>query len=181
MAGKKPGRKPNRPKQPQEQPKMEEKQPEQAELKEPQQEKPQPPAPERPEMAGATGYQNNVPVFRVRVSNVESPGHPIEFTIGPKTMKSTPEGRSFHLIDGGVYDLPVDLIQHLNGCAVPKMEWVFSTEPDIRTGEPRMGMISKRVGQLNRFSVTPVGWGGEFSPSSGHEQHTEPPRDGPLA
>lgn len=180
MAGKKnPGRKPSRPKpQPQEQMTMEEKSQPQ-----PQQEQEQPKSEAsqaRQEMTGAVDYQNNVPVFRVRVSNVESPGHPIEFTIGPKTLKSIPNGNSYHLIDGGVYDLPVDLVQHLNNCTVPKMEWVFSTEPDVHTGEPRMGMVSRRVGNMNRFSVTPVGWG-DFSPPSGNEQHTEPPRDGPLA
>lgn len=138
--------------------------------------------PQQQGMAGAVDYKNGVPVFRVRVSNVESPGHPIEFTIGPKTMKSIPSGEKFHLIDGGIYDLPVDVVQHLNSCAVPKMEWVYSTEPDIRTGEPRMGIVSQRVGQLNRFSVMPSGWGSFASPPAHNDQvHTAPPAQGPLA
>jgi hypothetical protein len=102
--------------------------------------------------------RNGVPIYQVKVQNVETPGAPIEFTIGPKTMQSYPEGVCISMADGGAYDLPVDIVEHLNSLATPIMAWVYlrGEETDAMSGEPKEGWVSRRVGSKNRFAVTPV-------------------------
>ncbi len=79
-------------------------------------------------------------MVRVKFVNMESPGVDIRFNF---------EGKNYGpLSDGETCDLPWDVVEHLNGLSVPRMEF----RPDPETGQARSAM----TGRTHRFSCVPV-------------------------
>jgi len=85
-------------------------------------------------------------VRRVKFMNNEDPDLDVTFSFQGKNM-SEPE--QYRLYPGQEYDLPKDVIEHLNNQAYP----IYRTEPDPVTGQTK----HVRTGMFNRFTCHPVG------------------------
>ena len=78
-------------------------------------------------------------LVRVKFINNEDPKQILQCTIN---------GEYYELRNGQEYDLPIDVINHLNSVAIPIYEYV----KDEEAGQ----MVSEKVGERNRFSCVPV-------------------------
>ena len=80
------------------------------------------------------------PMIKVKFVNVESPGVDIRFNY---------QGESYGpLADGEVCELPMDVVDHLNGLSTPRMEYRIA---------PATGLArSTMTGRNHRFSFVPV-------------------------
>jgi hypothetical protein len=95
-----------------------------------------------------TGYVKGVRCLWVKFQNLETQGAFFDFTIGPKTLASIPEGKAFRLEPGrNEYYLPLDVIEHLHSLATPEFAWVYSPE--------MMQNKTELVGMRNRVSLIP--------------------------
>ena len=79
------------------------------------------------------------PDMHVKFTNVETPGAGVEFTY---------QGRGFELEDGKTYDLPEDVVHHLNSLSTPRYGWVMDPETQQK--------VSRKVGVNSRFSCVPI-------------------------
>ena len=73
--------------------------------------------------------------LRIRFSNLETPGARLDFTL---------QGNRYHLEDGKEYDLPISVIEHLNGLRIPDPQY----EEDPETGQ----IVHKRDRVKHRFN-----------------------------
>lgn len=78
-------------------------------------------------------------LIEVKFNNNESPETDVEFYF---------DGRWYRLLDGATYELPVSVVDHLNGLAVP----VYSDVWD----DKKKGYVSKITGSSNRFTCHPT-------------------------
>ncbi|MBI5844756.1 MAG: hypothetical protein HZB23_08840 [Deltaproteobacteria bacterium] len=77
------------------------------------------------------------PLIMVKFVNIESPGVDIRFNY---------QGKDYGpLSDGEVYELPREVVKHLNGLSTPRLEYRI----DPATGQARSAM----TGRLNRFAL----------------------------
>ena len=82
----------------------------------------------------------NAALARVKFMNVESPGVDIRFNF---------EGVNYGpLEDGEIYELPEEVVDHLNSLSTPRMEY----RPDPATGQAKSVM----TGRNHRFSLVPA-------------------------
>ncbi len=72
---------------------------------------------------------------RIRFQNLENPGQDLEFN---KQLVD------YHLCDGQAYNLPEEVVTHLNGISMPRYEF----RPNPETGV----LETKIVGRIPRFS-----------------------------
>ena len=100
----------------------------------------------------------------VRFANIESPKTRLSFNLPVVVTREVPDPNNpektiekrfndyeyYILLDGYTYDLPVRVIEHINGLVVP----IYDNQKDPETGDIR----SVRVGEQPRFSLTPVRW-----------------------
>lgn len=84
------------------------------------------------------------PTRKIKFMNNEDPEMDLEFTFVTKDGTS----ETYRLYPGYEYELPVDVIKHLNSRVQP----VYQTEQDPNTGQ----IVHKQAGTHNRFSCHPV-------------------------
>jgi len=83
--------------------------------------------------------------IKVKFINNDQLGLPLDFSyMGPRDK----EPRRYHLESGRVYELPKDVVKHLNSLSYP----VYEMRTDSETG----GMKSMVIGRQNRFVCLPV-------------------------
>jgi hypothetical protein len=83
-------------------------------------------------------------VFR----NLEQAGARLDFSFGDVPKEKKKKVMTYHLEDGYEYDLPLEVIDHLNGLTVP----IYDFRDDPETGRKK----SVKVGDRPRFSCVPV-------------------------
>lgn len=84
---------------------------------------------------------NSEPKLKCTFVNLETKGADLDFTY---------EGLKFHLDDGKECELPITIIEHLNGLKVPQMK--FKTDPETGMIKPETEVRT----MIQRFSVTPT-------------------------
>jgi hypothetical protein len=82
---------------------------------------------------------------KIKFMNNEDPNVDLAFSYRPKGVD---EPESYRLFPGYVYELPVDVIEHLNNQTYP----IYSTQLDPNTGQ----IQHVRQGSYNRFTCHPV-------------------------
>lgn len=87
-------------------------------------------------------------MIKVRFINNESPGVDVQFTYKPPGTPANQVGEHYHLYPSRTYDLPVDVVDHLNSLGYP----VYTMEMD----EESKQMVSKPTGFFNRFTCHPT-------------------------
>jgi hypothetical protein len=95
-------------------------------------------------MAEATPTKRQT--MKVKFLNNEDPDLDLAFSFQGKDMDQ-PE--RYHLYPGQVYELPKDVIDHLNSQEYP----IYRAELDQQTGQVR----HTRSGSFNRFTCHPMG------------------------
>jgi hypothetical protein len=80
------------------------------------------------------------PTLRCSFVNMESKGTDLFFTF---------EGLRYHLEDGKEYDLPISVVEHLNGLKIPVKRYKTDPKTGFLTPETEVAQM------IQRFSVVP--------------------------